>query len=77
MVFVPDNDLTKKYVVLVDRISEIVSDEDIELKSRIALQIDKPEMFRNIPDLLYALRMYLTGDSGANTIVITGVSDED
>ena len=44
--------------------------------SRISLQIEKPEMFRKTPDLLYALRMYLTGDSGANTIVITGVSDE-
>lgn len=77
MVFAPDNDLTKKYVTLVDDVSRIVIDSDIELKSRISLQIEKPEMFRNTPDLLYALRMYLTGDSGANTIVITGVSDED
>lgn len=77
MVFAPDNDLTKKYVTLVDDVSRIVFDSDIELKSRISLQIEKPEMFRNTPDLLYALRMYLTGDSGANTIVITGVSDED
>lgn len=77
MIFAPDNDLTKKYVTLVDDVSRIVIDSDIELKSRISLQIDKPEMFRNTPDLLYALRMYLTGDSGAKTIVITGVSDED
>ena len=77
MVFAPDNDLTKKYVTLVDDVSRIVIVSDIELKSRISLQIEKPEMFRNTPDLLYALRMYLTGESGANTIVITGVSDED
>ena len=77
MIFAPDNDLTKKYVTLVDDVSRIVIDGDIELKSRISLQIEKPEMFRNAPDLLYALRVYLTGDSGANTIVITGVSDED
>ncbi|GAD89540.1 MULTISPECIES: DUF2357 domain-containing protein [Vibrio] len=76
MVFAPDNDLTKKYVTLVDDISRIVFDSDIELKSRISLQIEKPEMFLNTPDLLYALRMYLTGDFGANTISITGVSDE-
>ena len=44
---------------------------------RISLQIEKPEILRNTPDLLYALRMYLTGDSGANTIVISGVSDDD
>ncbi|MCP5208456.1 MAG: DUF2357 domain-containing protein [Hahellaceae bacterium] len=77
MIFAPDNDLTKKYVTLVDDVSRIVFDSDIELKSRISLQIEKPDMFRNTPDLLYALRMYLTGDSGANTIVITGVSDDE
>ncbi|MDD4180928.1 MAG: hypothetical protein PHE87_04815, partial [Victivallaceae bacterium] len=77
MVFAPENDLTKKYGTLVDDVSRIVIDSDIELKSRISLQIEKPEMFDNTPDLLYALQMYLTGDSGANTIVITGVSDED
>ncbi|MGE4499562.1 MAG: DUF2357 domain-containing protein [Hydrogenovibrio sp.] len=76
MVFAPDNDLTKKYVTLIDDASRIVIDSDIELKSRISLQIEKPEMFRNTPDLLYALRMYLTGDSGANTIIVTGVSDD-
>ena len=77
MVFAPNNDLTKKYVTLVDDISRRLIDSDIELKSRISLQIEKPEMLRNTPDLLYALRMYLTGDSGENTIVITGVSDKD
>lgn len=76
MVFAPDNDLTKKYVTLVVNISKIVIDSDIELKSRISLQIEKPETFRNTPDLLYALQMYLTGDSGANSISISGVSDE-
>lgn len=76
MIFAPDNDLTQKYVTLVDDVSRIVIDSDFELKSRISLQIEKPEMFRNTPDLLYALRMYLTGDSGANAISISGVSDE-
>jgi cold shock CspA family protein len=77
MVFAPHNDLTKKYVTLLDKVSRIVIDGNIELKPRISLQIEKPEMFGNTPDLLYALRMYLTGDSGANTIFITGISDDD
>lgn len=76
MIFAPDNDLTKKYVTLVDDVSRIVIDSDIELKSRISLQIEKPEMFCNIPDLLYALRMYLTSDSGANAILITSIENE-
>lgn len=75
MVFAPDNDLTQKYVTLVDDVSRIVIDSDIELKSRISLQIEKPEMFRNTPDLLYALRMYLTGDSGANTISVSSINE--
>lgn len=76
MIFAPDNDLTKKYVALVDDVSKIVIESDIELKSRISLQIEKPEMFRNTPDLLYALRMYLTGDAGANSIIVHSVSDD-
>lgn len=77
MIFAPNNELTQKYVILVDEISRIVIDCNIELKSRISLQIEKPEMFFHTPDLLYALRVYLTGDSGANTIIIKGVSDGD
>lgn len=75
MIFAPDNDLTKKYVTLVDDVFRIVLDSDIELRSRISLQIEKPEMFHNTPDLLYALRMYLTGESGANTIEILSIAD--
>lgn len=76
MTFAPASDLTKKYVALVDDVSRIIIDSDINLQSRINLQIEKPEMFRNIPDLLYALRMYLTGDLGANSICITAVSND-
>lgn len=76
MVFAPDNDLTKKYVTLVDDVSRIVIDSDINLNSRISLQIEKPQVFHNTPDLLYALRMYLTGDAGASAIGITSVLDD-
>ncbi|WP_413734497.1 DUF2357 domain-containing protein [Shewanella sp. BJSY2023SW005] len=76
IIFAPDNDLTKKYVALIDDVSKIVNDSDVELKSRISIDIEKPAMFRNIPDLLYALRMYLTGDLGANSICITSVSND-
>lgn len=77
IILAPDRELTKQYVTLVDDVSRIIVNHDIELKSRISLQIEKPEMFQNTPDLLYALRMYLTGDSGANIIIITGICDEE
>ncbi|WP_318408748.1 DUF2357 domain-containing protein [Photobacterium leiognathi] len=76
LIFDPDNDLTKKFITLLDDVSRIVNDSDIELKSRISLKIEKPEMFRNTPELLYALRMYLTGDAGANSIIVHSVSDD-
>jgi cold shock CspA family protein len=76
IILAPEKEHTKRYVTLVDDVSKIVTDNDIELSSRISLQIEKPAMFLNTPDLLYALRMYLTGDSGASSIIIAGI-DED
>ncbi|MDD7984716.1 DUF2357 domain-containing protein [Lentisphaera marina] len=73
IIFNPVTELAKRYATLVDNVSRVVIDSNIELKSRISLKIEKPEIFRNTPDLLYAVRMYLTGDSGANTILITEV----
>ena len=72
VIFARHSDLTNKFVTLVNS----VLNRKIELKSRIDLQIKKTENFYNTSDLLYALRIYLTGDSGANTIVIKGTRDE-
>lgn len=77
MILTPEKELTKKYVSLIDEVSKIVIDNKIQIKSRINLQIKKPEMFSNAPDLLYALRMYLTGDDGAHNIIISGISEEE
>ena len=47
---------------------------NIKLFSRVKINIQKPSGDRT-PDLLYALRLYLTGDDGANAIHISSVSD--
>lgn len=47
---------------------------NIKLFSRVKINIQKPSGERT-PDLLYALRLYLTGDDGANAIHISSVSD--
>ena len=44
--------------------------------SRVQIFLQKPQGDRT-PDLLYALRLYLTGDDGANAIHISSVSDSD
>ena len=44
--------------------------QNIQMASNLELNVDKPEPYRKTPDLIYALKMYLTGDSGADSIVI-------
>jgi len=73
----PDSKCGKRLVTLVDNITKFFIDQCEELRSRIALQLNKPQDSAAVPDLLYALRLYLTGDDGANAIHITGISDTD
>lgn len=75
-ILLPNMNISKQYTSIIDKISKLLVKNNIELRSRIKLQIEKPE-YDNTPDLLYALRMFLTGDSGANTIQITGITDDD
>ncbi|MBF0314288.1 MAG: DUF2357 domain-containing protein [Oligoflexia bacterium] len=71
MILAPAKDLAKRYVNLIDEASGILIDNNIELKSLIVgFKDKKPEIFRKTPDLLYALRMYLTGDTGTKSIYI-------
>jgi len=68
--------MTKLFAEQIDRIEDILSETHVTLFSRVQINIQKPEGVRT-PDLLYALRLYLTGDTGANAIHITGISDTD
>jgi hypothetical protein len=77
MLLQPHQDITKELANQVERISEIVARSNIQLYSFVQINIKKPDHERGTPDLLYALRLYLTGDDGANAIHITSVSDSD
>lgn len=72
----PDNKIIKKLIETVDKAVALVVEKNIQIKSRIDLEINKPDQVHKTPDLLYALKMYLTGDDWANTIEVIGVSDE-
>lgn len=76
MLLQPHQKITKELVNQVERVTEIVAQSNATLFSRVQINIRKPEGDRT-PDLLYALRLYLTGDVGANAIHITSVSDSD
>lgn len=76
MLLQPHQEITKQFAEQIDRIEQVVVESKIALFSRVQIDVQKPEGDRT-PDLLYALRLYLTGDDGANAIHITGVSDAD
>ena len=76
MLLQPHQKITKKLAKQVERVAEIVAQSNVTLSSRVQLNINNPPGDRT-PDLLYALRLYLTGDDGANAIHITSVSDSD
>ena len=76
MVLQPHQKMAKLFAEQIDRIEDILAETHVTLFSRVQINIQKPEGVRT-PDLLYALRLYLTGDTGANAIHITGISDTD
>lgn len=65
-----------RFTKAVQDIGKLVKKNGYELKSRVSLNLQKPEG-NKMPDLLYALQLYLTGSTGANAISIASVSDDD
>ena len=76
MLLQPHQKITKELAKQVERATEIVAQSNATLISRVQINLQKPEGDRT-PDLLYALRLYLTGDDGANAIHISSISDSD
>ena len=73
-IFVPGNEISAKIVKIIDEIVVKISGKNIDFNSFLKIKLDKPKSFYKTPDLLYALRMYLTGESGANAIQVTEVN---
>jgi len=76
MTLQPHQELTKNLADQVEAAVALVERSGFEVRSRVEIADlpDKPEG-DSTPDLLFALRLYLTGDVGANAIRVTGVSD--
>lgn len=72
----PHQQITKDLADQIDRLTELILTSPFPLESRVQVANlpEKPEGDET-PDLLYALRLYLTGDVGANAIRVTGVND--
>jgi hypothetical protein len=76
MLLQPHQKVTKELAKQVERVTEIVVRSNVPLFSRVQINLQKSNSDRT-PDLLYALRLYLTGDDGANAIHIKSISDND
>lgn len=76
MLLQPHQKITKELSKQVERVTGIVLQSNVPLFSRVQMNIQKPEGDRT-PDLLCALRLYLTGDDGANAIHIASISDNE
>ena len=72
----PHQKIAKKLAEQIDKVEDFLGQSDINRFSRVQLNIQKPDGVRT-PELLYALRLYLTGDDGANAIHIASVSDDE
>ena len=78
MLLQPHQQITKELAQQVEHVAEIVFNSHKGLYSRVRLgNLPAKLAGDQTPDLLYALRLYLTGDAGADAIRITGVSDND
>lgn len=76
-ILAPGKEIAKALAQTVERIVNIVSDHGIPIRSRIKLTVNKPKALHWTPDLLYALKLYLTGDDGARAIQVLAVQEDD
>jgi len=76
MLLQPHQKITKELAKQVERVTEVVAQSNVTLFSRVQINLQKPQGDRT-SDLLYALRLYLTGDDGANAIHISSISDNE
>ena len=73
--FSPNAKATKRFIKAMKEISDFAEEHDLELGTRFAA-LKKPKSMERVPDLLYALQLYLTGNSTANMITILETSDD-
>lgn len=62
---------------LLEVIVDAIIDGSLEIRSFLRLDIPDKGIYWDVPDLLYALLVYVTGDDGAGDIRITGLSLDD
>ena len=75
-IFEVDSSINKKFIKIIEKLSKDISNKNFSIKTRITFNLNKPKALNNTHDLLYALRLYLTGEDGANSIEVSEVESE-
>lgn len=76
MLLQPNQKITMDLASDIERVAEVLASTNCNLFSRVHMSNLPPKAEGDkTPPLLYALRLYLTGDVGANAIQVTGISD--
>ncbi len=76
---IPDTKQTAAFIESLEHITDYLAQTENYSIIRSYLKLNlgqKADAYKNTPDLLYALKLYLTGDTGANTITIEGAQED-
>lgn len=65
-----NNPLIQKLYELI----EVIIENNIEIRSFLTLEVKSKGIYENIPDLIYAILLYITGEKGAGDIKIAGLA---
>lgn len=67
--------ISNLYIVLENLSQKIINSKNVELKTFVKIDVTKSENNEEIPTILYALILYVTGNNSANEIKISGIDD--
>ena len=73
----PGQDITISFEEIVNRLVENALKYGYSYASRLKLDVSTRSDDDRTPDLLYALRVYLSGDNAASAIRVTGIVDDE
>jgi hypothetical protein len=69
--------LNNKYVKKLYKYVEVLIENKIEIHSFLSLEIKNKGVYEDVPNILYALLIYITGAEGAGEIKIAGLRLDD
>lgn len=68
---------SKRFAELVEKIGYAIPANEVSFRGNLRLDVQKPQALSQVPDLLYSLNMFLTGQDAANAIQVLGTDNDD